>query len=78
MTVKICDICHPADDKGGITNDDKINLSKYRISLKEGGRQNRRIALDTCEKHKNYFKDKKGQTFDQTYNTVNKDIYGIG
>ena len=54
MKLDICDICYHKTDK---ITDRQITPSVYRISYKDG--KGKRIALDTCKYHGDFFKKTK-------------------
>lgn len=63
MKINICDVCYYENGNTVAMKDRKVIPSRYKISYKNG--KGMRIALDTCEEHKNYFKTEK--TFDAAY-----------
>ena len=53
MKMCICDACYYEGGNKKPLNERKITLSKYKISYK---RELKKIALDVCEDHSNFFK----------------------
>jgi hypothetical protein len=70
MKLNVCDVCYYETN---VMKDKKVIQSKYRISFKNN--MGKRLALDVCEEHRNFFKVCK--TFDEAEKKVNK-LYGFG